>query len=217
MKKQLVIFGLLILTFGISCKRENLLPPNVTISGRFVDSCTGQKIDGSIVVWKFVNSPSKSDKYITSVKADNSGNYKLKFHALRNEEYFVRAEPSSSGTYTAYSHIEPLNHVKRGDKLTYNAVLREAGSLDIWYKDVNPYNAATDSLYCVVTDAGTNMPHPKIIAHGDWNYGANIYLHDCFPLKVYLNWDVTKNNITTYHRDSIVCTMANETVYNLNY
>ncbi len=221
MKYRIFLLACILLFAAHSCKRENFLPSNASVSGRVIDSCSGMPISGADVSLYQDNGTSynSSMKLFDIVKTDADGNYKIKFHARRNEEYSVLIQEPYNGTYySSYKMKPPLKHVKREDHITYNATLLPSGSLSIAYNDVTPFNPLTDSLHCVVTDGGAHTTNYVFTAHGNFNYGVDVILGDnCFPLKVYMNWDVTKNNITTSHSDSIICTQANQAFYHLNY
>ncbi len=217
MKKSIAVFILLIYISIISCHREDVFPQNTTISGQITDNCTGKGLKCMVSLNKDNYHPSVLNAVIKQILTDDDGNFKIKFYAEKGKEYNVSALAQVDNSTLEYTNYIYLDHIKRGDNIDYSPKLTETSTLAINYKDVNPYNSPTDSLYCVVTDNGIHNTHTSFTAHGDYNYGVDVRLMDCFPLKVYLNWDATKNNITTHHIDSINCSFTGQTVYNLKY
>ena len=219
MKNVITVFILLLLFISIiSCHREDAFPANLTISGKITDSCTGKGLKGTAALYKDNYHPSILNARLKMGLTDDDGNYKIKFYAEKNKEYSLSVAADYEGAGTpSYLNKEPYDHIKRGANVNYSPKLAEQSWLSIEYHDVNPYNAPADSLYCVVTDNGQHHSNKYFTAHGDYNYGVDVHLCDCFPLKVYLNWDATKNHITTHHIDSINCSFTGQTVYYLNY
>jgi hypothetical protein len=197
MKRVLIILFGILLTVGISCKKEL---KETVVDGIVRDFVTGNPLAGVEVYLQMgkdidANNLYQNPQTFMSSVTGADGKFHFEFKALKRYTYALEYQKPSE-CYFDYSVGSTIN---TGETNTIDIKLHSWSTLYIHIKNLTPYDANDQICYCLDKTVATCPFTPIVGMSVDYwdNYSWEAYE------KVYIKSFVTKNSILTVKLDSI--------------
>ena len=207
--KNLIIISLL---FLFSCEKTG----NTTIKGRFYNGITGEPIsDVTQSIEKVNTGANQSNKIIRYGQPNENGEYCYTFTWTGHNYIFY---PLTNTEIAEKYWGENLSNfqIPKKETTVRDYALYPYGYIKHKFVNVNCFDSFDSFILYTTSEAGYTNPSLGWEHIGCVNFTQSSY--SSYPMgHYYFRWEVTKNNITTIHYDTIYLNQGDSILYEINY